>query len=214
MSISSSPRGAVKGFLALAALLPVAAGLAGCAGPAEGRGPVEVRYWTGWTGHELEAQRRLVEEFNRSHPGIRVRILSVAGSYNKLRIAFAGGATPDVASAVWADELAGYAMRGVLTPLDELMQRSGRSGKEFVPGVWRMLHYRGRPYALAVTTNTNFIVYNKRLFREAGLDPERPPRTIQELDRANEALLKTGKNGSLLQYGMRPVDLNRWVYAF
>ena len=50
-----------------------------------------------------------------------------------------------------------------------------------------MLRYGDRTYGLAVTTNTNFLVYNKRIFREAGLDPERPPRTIEELDAAAQA---------------------------
>src|SRR5688500_12277374 len=149
----------------LAGMLPAAA-LAGCGAAGAHGGPLEIRYWTGWTGHELDVQKRLVEEFNRLHAGIRVRVLSVFGSYQKVRIAFAGGATPDVCSAVWADELAGYAMRGVLRPLDPLLQRSGRSGEELVPGVWRMVQYRGRPYGLAVTTNTSFIVYNKKIFRE------------------------------------------------
>lgn len=201
------------GALALL-VLAAGAGLAGCASPAAGREPLEIRYWTGWTGAELQAQHRLVEEFNRTHPHLRVRLLSVAGSYNKVRIAFAGGATPEVCSAVWADELAGYAMRGVLRPLDDFMRRSGRRGEEYVPGVWRMLQYRGRPYGLAVTTNTQFIIYNKQLFREAGLDPERPPRTTEELDAAAQALTRTDPDGRLLRYGMRPQDLVRWAYVF
>ena len=94
---------------------------------------MEIRYWTGWTGEALAAQRELVAEFNRTHPEVRVSIHSVGGSYNKVRIAFAGGVTPDVCSAVWADELAGYAMRGVLRPLDEDLRRSGRSAPESGP---------------------------------------------------------------------------------
>lgn len=194
----------------LLVLLP----LAGCGDRAADAGPVEIRYWTGWTGHELEAQRRLVDSFNRTHPEIRVRISSVANSYNKVRIAFAGGATPDVTSAVWADELAGYALRGVLTPLDPLLTRSGRSVQEYVPGVARMLQYRGRTFGLAVTTNTNFIVYNKRIFREAGLDPERPPRTLDELDRAAAACTRYAPDGSFIRYGYRPTGLTVWAYVF
>jgi len=83
-----------------------------------------------------------------------------------------------------------------------------------VPGVWRMVQYRGRPYGLAVTTNTSFIVYNKRLFREAGLDPEKPPRTIAELDEANRLCLQAGPGGGIRRYGMRPIDLSRWAYVF
>ncbi|MBC8101183.1 MAG: extracellular solute-binding protein [Cytophagales bacterium] len=100
------------------------------------------------------------------------------------RIALAGGATPDLMSPVWAEELAGYALRGVLTPLDEYLARSGRSLAEWIPGVARMLTINGKIYGLAVTTNTTLIADNKAVFREVGLDPEKPPRTIAELDEA------------------------------
>lgn len=177
-------------------------------------GKVHLVYWTGWTGHELEVQKKLVARFNREHPNIHVKILSVAGSYQKVRIAFAGGSTPDVCSAVWADELAAYAMRGVLTPLDDFMRKSGRSGDEFMPGVWRMLNYKGRPYGLCATTNSTFFAYNKGIFREAGLDPDKPPRTIAELDRVNALITVYNKDGSFKRYGYRPSGLVMWAYVF
>jgi multiple sugar transport system substrate-binding protein len=188
--------------------------LAGCVAQNPRPGPVEVHYWTGWTGSALATQRELADEFNRAHPGIRVRIHSVSGSYQKVRISVAGGVTPDLCSAIWAEELASYATRGVLRPLDGYMQRSARSGDEWVPGVWRMLQYRGRPYALAVTTNINLIVYNKRLFREAGLDPERPPRSIEELDAAAKACTEVAPGGGYARVGFRPTSLQLWAYAF
>ena len=212
--VRRAPPAARIGVLAAVVLLLPGAFLSGCEVRKESSGPVEIRYWTGWTGHELAAQRQLVEEFNRTHPHIRVRLLSVAGSYQKVRISFAGGATPDVCSAVWADELAGYALRGVLRPLDAHLARSGRSVEEFVPGVRRMLQYRGKTYALAVTTNTSFIAYNKRIFREACLDPERPPRTLAELDAAAEACTRYAPNGGFIRYGYRPSGLLLWAYVF
>jgi len=186
--------------------------LIGCARSQSDR--LEIRYWTGWTGPALAAQKRLVYRFNREHPRLHVRIVNVAGSYNKVRIAFAGGATPDVVSAVWADELAGYAMRGALTPLDDWLRRSGRSGSEYMPGVWRMLQYGGHTWGLAVTTNTNFMVYNRVIFRAAGLDPARPPRTVAELDRAATACTKLNPDGSFARYGFRPTNLVAWGYLF
>jgi multiple sugar transport system substrate-binding protein len=186
--------------------------LAGCTPPSDGR--LEVRYWTGWTGPALEAQKNLVAEFNREHPRLRVRIISVGGSYDKVRIAFAGGATPDVISAVWAEELAGYAMRGALTPLDDRLKRSGRSGQEFMPGVWRMLQYHGHTWGLAVTTNTNLMVYNQEVFRESGLDPNQPPHSIAELDRDAAACTRVNPDGSFARYGFRPTDLVAWGYVF
>ena len=177
-------------------------------------GKIPITYWTGWTGHELEVQKRLVARFNREHPHIRVKIVSVAGSYQKVRIAFAGGSTPDVCSAIWADELAGYAIRGVLTPLDDFMEEAGRSPDEFMPGIARMLHFRGKLYGLAATANSVFIAYNKGIFRESGLDPEHPPLTLDELDIAAEKTTKYGANGNFIRYGFRPTALVWWAYVF
>src|SRR5260221_6747843 len=91
------PYGRLRGLgIALLVLLP------GCA-RLQASGVQEIVYWTGWSGHEYEIQQGLIEEFNRTHPGIHVRMLTQfnsTGSYHKVRIAFAGGATPDVMSTI------------------------------------------------------------------------------------------------------------------
>lgn len=198
------------------AILCIAPLTTGCARPASQK-VTEIVYWTGWSGHEFEAQERLIAEFNRTHPHIHVRILSQFGTsgYQKVRIAFAGGATPDVMSTVWADELAAYALRGVLTPLTPYLARSGRDvGREYTPGIAKMLQIEGKTYGLTVTTNTSFIAYNRAIFREAGLDPNRPPSTIEELDRMALACTKYDAQGNFIRYGFRPSQLSLWAYVF
>lgn len=181
-------------------------------------GPVEIVYWTGWSGHELEVLEKLVGEFNNTHPNVRVRMLTQfnsTSSYQKVRIAFAGGATPDVMSTVWGKELAAYAMRGVLTPLDDYLTASGRDvEKEYTPGIARMLRVDGHVWGLTITTNSNLIVYNKKIFREAGLDPNHPPQTTDELDRAAALCTKYDSQGRFIRYGFRPTMLRMWAYVF
>ena len=89
-------------YIFILILLVLAVGLFYNPPQRETDGKVILHYWTGWTGEELETQKRIVERFNRTHPNIEVKILSIAGSYQKVRIAFAGGSTPDVCSAIWA----------------------------------------------------------------------------------------------------------------
>lgn len=178
-------------------------------------GPIEIVYWTGWSGHEFEVQQRLVDEFNRAHPKVRVRLLSQFGNsgYQKVRIAFAGGSTPDVMSTVWADELASYARRGVLTPLDDRLRQSGRDfDKEFVPGLRKGLKVDGKVFALAATTNADLIVYNRKIFREVGID--RVPTTPGELDKAAAACTILKPDGSFERYGFRPTNLRLWAHVF
>jgi len=198
----------------LPVLLAIAA--VGC-GRTPTEGPVEVVYWTGWSGDEFKIQQQLVERFNATHPRIRVRIVCQFGNagYEKVRIAIAGNATPDVMSTVWADELAGYAKRDVLSPLDDLMARSGRSlEKEFTPGLRKSLRIDGRVYALAVTTNTSFIVYNKDIFEELGIRSDNPPQTVEELDRASDASVVFRKDGSIKRFGYVPNNLLTWAFVF
>jgi multiple sugar transport system substrate-binding protein len=190
--------------------------VAGCASPRPS-GRTEIVYWTGWSGAEFDVQKRLVDEFNRTHPNVRVRMLCQMGNsgYQKVRIAFAGGATPDVMSTVWAEEFASYAMRGVLTPLDGFMRRSGRDlDREFVPGFARMLRVEGHVYGLAATNDTTFVAFNRQIFREAGLDPARPPRTLDELDAAAKACTEYDRNGNFRRYGFQPGGLQLWAYVF
>ncbi len=185
--------------------------LSGCSGHQE-KAPVEITYWTGWSGHEFEIQKGLVDRFNARHKNIHVKILSVFGSYQKVTIAFAGGDTPDVLSAVWAEQLAGYAMRGALTPLDSYLAASKRKPDEWSPGVWNMLQYKGHTYGMAATTNATFIAYNKKIFKEVGIT--HIPRTIAELDDAAAKCTKYDANHRFIRYGFRPSGLATWAYVF
>lgn len=180
-------------------------------------GPVEIVYWTGWSSHEFDTQQRLVDEFNRTHSGIHVRLVSQFGNsgYQKVRIAFAGGATPDLMSTVWTDELASYAQRDVLTPLDGYLKASGRDfDREFVPSLRKCLRVDGKVYALAATTNSTFIVFNRDLFKLAGLDGARPPTDTEQLVAASKACTVTRPDGRFERYGFRPTDLEMWAYVF
>jgi len=173
-----------------------------------------INYWTGWSGHELEIQREIVKRFNDTHPNIHVNIFSVAGSYEKVKISFAAGNPPDICSAIWAEDLAGYAMRGALIPLDDYLLKSGRSAEEYMPGIWDMFQYNGHTWALNVTTNSVFIIYNADVFKEAGLNPNRPPETIAELDAYTSKIAQFDTNGNVIKFGYRPEGILWWGYVF
>ncbi len=202
----------------LVTLACVAAVLASC-GPVakQKKGPVEIVYWTGWSGDEQNIQQELVDEFNKTHPNIRVRLLSQFSlqGYQKVRIAFAGAATPELMSTVWAEELPAYAMRGVIEPLEGYLKASGRDvNKEFTPGVAKMLQINGHVYGLAVTTNAHFLAYNRALYKECGLDPDRPPQTPEELDAVAKKTTLYKKDGTLKCLGYRAAGLMEYAYVY
>ena len=60
----------------------------------------------------------------------------------------------------------------------------------------------GKYYALPTAVRSLALFWNKALFKEAGLDPERPPATLDELVDYAKKLTKRSPNGDLLQAGL------------
>ncbi len=145
---------------------------------------VVIRYWEKWSGVEGLAMKRLVERFNGTVGAERhlwVEYCPVSNIDQRLLIATAGGDPPDVAG-IYDYIVPQYADQGALLPLDDLVREFGIPLESFKP-IWLDIgRYAGRLVALPSTPYTITLYYNRRLFREAGLDPDRPPRTTAELN--------------------------------
>lgn len=57
-------------------------------------------------------------------------------------------------------------------------------------------------YGIALGNHSRVLVYNKEMFKAAGLDPNKPPTTIDELIADAKALTKMGANGTPDVYGL------------
>ncbi len=170
---------------------------------------VRIKYWEKWTGFEADAMREIVDDFNASQDRIFVDYSSVSQIDRRLMLATAGGVPPDVAG-IWAEQLAVYAENNALTPLDRLAAEAGITGDEYIEAFWKLCRYRDHLWALPSTPTSIALIYNKKAFREAGLDPERPPRTIAELEEYNKKLTKLDDKGRILKIGHLPEEPGWW----
>jgi len=180
--------------------------------PPSPEGRVRVSYWEKWTGMEKEAMEVVIRDFNRSQSRIWVDYQSVSQYQHKTLIATAGGDPPDIAGLLAAD-IADFAEKNALVPLDDLMRGTHLRRESFLPVYWDMGVYRGRVWAVVSVPIVVSLHWNKDLFAKAGLDPERPPRTIAELDAFAEKLTIL-KDGKIEQLGFMPADTNWWPYAW
>ncbi|MEQ9454208.1 MAG: ABC transporter substrate-binding protein [Phycisphaeraceae bacterium] len=177
--------------------------LTGCGDSRDDRtadGRIILQYWEKWGSFEAEAMRRVVDDYNASQDQVLIKFLTVSQIDQKVLLATAGGNPPDIAG-LWGYMVPSYAEKNALTPLDSYIAEAGISGEDYYPALWETVTHRGFVWALPTTPATVALHYNKQLFEEAGLDPERPPQSIAELDAMAEKLtiVELERDGQAIQ---------------
>ena len=166
-------------------------------------GRVVITYWDRHSGHEHDMRRQLAAEFNNSQDKIYVRMLPVGFRYEKMLTAIASGAPPDICS-LDANSLILMGGQGCFMPLDDWLAEIPFLAKEkFHKHVYDSCTIDGKVYGIPTTIDTYCLIWNKELFRRAGLDPERPPQTIKELGEYAAKLTISDASG-IQQMGFLP----------
>lgn len=96
-----------------------------------------------------------------------------------------------------------WAARKALVSLDDIISKDRLDTSQFFSSLWQEMKYRGSTYALPAYTASYALFYNKKIFKEAGLDPEKPPRTWEEVKAYSRKILKR-ENGRISRMGFIP----------
>lgn len=102
-------------------------------------------------------------------------------------------------------------------PLDDFIAKDG--GQEyiddFIPAFMKNSYYDGKTYSIPFQRSTIIMYYNKDQFKEAGLDPEKPPTNWDELREYAKKLTVTDASGNVSRWGvMIPMDDPFMFYGF
>ena len=104
---------------------------------------------------------------------------SRGGNINeKFTAAFAAGSGPDVS--YQTESFPRFVNAGHILQLDDLIAASGFNKGFFYPRTWETATYGGKIYSLPWIIGGSNLFWNKDLFEQAGLDPERAPDTVEE----------------------------------
>jgi ABC-type glycerol-3-phosphate transport system substrate-binding protein len=180
---------------------------------------VIVRYWEKWTNKEQSQMQGIVDDFNNTvgkEKGIYVQYLSTSAINQKTLVATAAGVPPDVAG-LWDAQVPQYAATDALEPLTAMAASKGITEKYYKPVYWSGCSYNGVLYGMVSTPASVALHYNKQLLKEkapelkaAGLDPNRPPQTIEEFDKYAD-ILDEVKDGRLARSGYLPMEPGWWL---
>lgn len=164
--------------------------------------PVQIEYWQYFFKERVEAMDALIKQFEAANPGITVHQTTFPyDSYQtKVATAIPAGEGPDVVQLYygWLDQ---YLKAGLLQPLPADSFNGADIDRDFFPIVHAMKR-DGKYYALPTAVRSLALFWNKKLFREAGLDPEKPPQTLEQLVEDAKRLTKRDASGNMLVEGM------------
>ena len=158
-----------------------------------------------WSGEgEVKAMEQIVQTWNKAHPEIQVRGISGSIKTEQIAAAVAGGAPPDMVIMCNNDAIPGFAHDGVILPLDDLISQVGAKTDDIIPASLAWVTYQGKLFGLPFLQDTWGFYWNTDAFREAGLDPTKPPTTLDELWADARKLTKYNADGSLARAGFIP----------
>jgi multiple sugar transport system substrate-binding protein len=178
--------------------------LCGTIGCASGEPGVVVEFWG--MGREGEVARELVPEFERQHPGTRVRVQQIpwSAAHEKLLTAFVGGALPDVVQVgnTWLPELATL---GAIEPLDARVAGSTAFARDDVfPGILDTNVIDGALWGVPWYVDTRLLFYRRDLLAAAGV--AEAPRTW---DAWTDAMARLRARGGADRFALL-VPLREW----
>ncbi|MDN4075320.1 ABC transporter substrate-binding protein [Fictibacillus terranigra] len=210
------PRKALMSLFLL--VLSIALILSGCSskesngqngnGPEKG-GKVVVDFWTFW-GSEIRRPviEKIISDFNKSQDRIEVKhtYLPWGDIWTKNLASIAAGNPADLIIND-INSVSTRAKNAQNTNLAKYIAKDPELKNRFYPELYKATLYKGDPYALPFNTDTRLLFYNKDMFKEAGLDPNSPPKTWAELEEYGKKLdVKKGKKytriGYLPNYGI------------
>lgn len=144
----------------------------------------------------------MVEEFEAANPDIKVNAI-YSGNYDDTRVralSAINSGEPAQLAVLFSIDAYDLIEQDIITPFDELVtDDEGKAWLDsFYPALMANGQIEGHTWGIPFQRSTIVAYYNKDKFREAGLDPESPPTTWDEMVEAGKALTKDGTFGLMI----------------
>lgn len=146
-------------------------------------------------------------DFEKENPGIKVRPI-YAGTYQetivKALTAHKSG-TPPVTSVLLSTDMFTLIDEDAIVPFDEFITTDADRAwlRGFFPAFMENSQTGGKTWGIPFQRSTVVLYWNKELFREAGLDPEKPPQSWAEQAEFAQKLTKRDASGAVSQWGIQ-----------
>lgn len=194
----------IRRRLCIALVAVLAFVLSACGGGSSSSGPVEIAVWHGYQDTEGEVFKSLVDRYNKDHPDVRVSELYSSNDLvlQKVLTAVRGGSAPDVAYMFgsWSPNIAKIPQ---VLDMSAVVSQPDWNWQDFYPAEREAATVGDKIVGVPALVDNLAIVYNKKLFADAGVAPPSPDWTWEDFRSAAAKLTDPAKG----QYGwLIPAD--------
>lgn len=161
--------------------------------------PVTLTFWNGFTSTDGEVLQQIVDDFNASNEWnitIEMDVMPWDTFNEKLPAAIAAGDAPDFVLCS-SGYYVPYVEAGSFVDVSEFYDLPGVDKNDFDPNVVDLLYYDDLCVGIPMQMVSHYFYWDKDLYAEAGLDPESPPETWEQVIEYAQILTDKSKN----QYG-------------
>ena len=205
----------MRRFAFLAAVLSLALAACGGGGEPAGNGatsaPVNITIWHSETASGQDNLVKLVNRFNASQNEVKVEPVYQGTDQDltlKLIASMPSGNVPTIA---YMSEPYTQALidSGEITPIQEYLDQEDYDLSDFAPAAIAYYTIDDTLYAMPYGLAVPLMYYDKAPFREVGLDPDQPPRDLDEAQAVSEKLLRRDSAGNATRSGLA-LDVSPW----
>jgi len=163
--------------------------------------PITIEFWTHEDPNRQKLEDRYIQEFQEAHPNVTINVTrqSSVKMIELVGTAFAAGEGPTVFNLSINDEYP-FITAGRVAPMDYAAcgyKNADEVKAAYLSGMLDPVTYEGEVYGLPLELTNWAIFINKKVFRDAGLDPEKDyPKTWEDMVSLSEKLVI--RNGDIL----------------
>jgi sn-glycerol 3-phosphate transport system substrate-binding protein len=156
----------------------------------------EIHFWHAMSGQLNDAVMMLAKKFNESQSDYEVIPLHKGTYPETLTAAIAAyhAKVPPHIVQVFDVGTQTMLLSGAIMPVYELMREQGVAidWNDFIQPVRSYYSKDGLLYSMPFNSSTPILYYNKDVFKQAGLNPDRPPTTWQEMGEFSSRIISVG----------------------
>ena len=181
----------------------------------DAEGPVDVTLWHAYVGLTNETLNDMADAYNGSQDRVRIQVENQGASYEELLRKYRQGIPSRELPGIGIMEDTNtqfLADSGTIVPAGDCAEADGYDGYEdFAPGVVDFYSVDGVLQPASFNVSTVLLYYNRDHFEAAGLDPDSPPETLDEMIEYARQIKAAGVVDRPVVLNMQPWFIEFWL---